>query len=54
MVKYALTHVINPFHSSVNLATIVTVLYKNTDSTQTDSDTMQTNWQFVYTLSEFL
>jgi len=54
MVKYALTYIINRFHASVNLATIDKVLYKNTDSTQTNSDTIQTNRQFVYILSEFL
>jgi hypothetical protein len=33
MVKDALTYIINPLHASVNLATIITMLYKNTDNT---------------------
>jgi len=32
MVKDALTYIINPLHASVNLATTVMMLYKNTDS----------------------
>ena len=54
MVKDAFTYIINPLHASVNLATTITVLYKNTDSVQTNSDKIETNGQFVYILSEFL